>query len=112
MTGTICISGDHEFDLSPIELAGVADSLREHTAPAEARVMREVFWPMDEGGFACMLADELDAAEFAVFAGVVRRAHAQARRTGAAAFALWERLFDAVHADARCGATAFDHTAA
>ena len=101
MTGTICISDDHEIDLSPIELASVADSLRAHTGVAEARVMRELFWPMDEGGIACMLADELDAAEFTVFAGVVRRAHEQARRTGAAAFALWERLLAAVSADSR-----------
>ena len=104
MTGTICISGDHEIDLSPIELAGVADGLRQHAGAGDRRVVRELLWPMDEGGIACMLADELDAAEFALFAGIVRRAHAQARRTGAAAFALWEWLFDAVHADARCGA--------
>ncbi len=101
MTGTICISGDHEFDLSPLELAGVAEGLRAHTGAADKRVMREVLWPMEEGGIACMLADELDAAEFAVFAGVVRRAHEQARRTGAAAFALWERLLAAVRMDAR-----------
>ena len=101
MTGTICISDDHEIDLSPIELAGVADSLRAHTGAAEVRVMRELFWPMDEGGIACMLADELDAAEFEVFAAVVRRAHEAARNTGVAAFALWERLLAAVQSDLR-----------
>ena len=101
MTGTICISGDHEIDLSPIELAGVADSLREHTGAADLRVMREVFWPMDEGGMSFMLADELDAAEFAVFANVVRRSHEQARSGGSASFGLWEQLLAAVRVDVR-----------
>jgi hypothetical protein len=102
MTATICINGDHEIDLSSHELASVAEAMRAHTAAGEARVMREVLWPMDEGGLTLLLADELDGREFAVFAGVVQRSHEQARRGDGATFALWDRLLAAVRADARC----------
>ncbi len=104
MTGTICINDDLEFDLSQGELARVAQALRQHTAAADARVMRELFWPMEEGGLDFLLADALDAAEFAVFATVVQRSHEHARRIDTASLPLWEKLLAAVHADRRYAA--------
>jgi hypothetical protein len=101
MDASICINDDREFDVTPGELGLVAGALRAHTGAAEARVMREVFWPMDEGGCSCLLVDALDAAEFAVFAEVLRRAYEQARLAAAAGFALWEELLAAVRADVR-----------
>lgn len=101
MTGTIYINTDHEFDLSQGELARVAERLRAHTAAADTRVMRELFWPMDEGGMQLLLVDELDADEFAVFSAVVHRSHEQARLADTGSLPLWEKLLAAVHADAR-----------
>jgi len=104
MTGTICINDDHEIDLSQPELASVAASLRRNSEAADAAVMREVFWPMDEAGMTFLLADELDTGEFAVFAGVVHRAYDQTLRSEAGSLALWERLLVAVRDDPRFGA--------
>jgi len=70
MSGTIVISKSKSFDVRTIDFVRIVDILRSFKARSETAA--ELLETVDEFGMNMICADELDAAEFANFAHLMR----------------------------------------
>jgi hypothetical protein len=81
MAGTIIISKHSVLDLRTIDFEWLAGELRLKIGKTAA-VIAKVLWPHDEGGMDVIQADNLDEAEFKMFAQVIREIYNSLAKTG------------------------------